>query len=226
MVIHVHSKFSPTDAGTIRRHKVAQLSWLSQPWHEKPFSHTDLPRSWQEGGRALPYVKDLFHAGCLGEQDSDIIIYTNADTIMRSDAVPQIVNCLQQSEACYTYRTDFHHTLFKPPPDADFAKGIPYAGSDLVAFRARWWRKHRHLMPDMILSFEAWDAVIRQLVEETNPNTDNRVPGIIAHERHGGASHWENPANRYTWRGQLLNLSLAKAFFRQRDIDPATFAIR
>lgn len=223
-IVHCYSSYSPRDPDTARRHRVAKASWLFQRWTEKPIRDEALPRLWREAGRVLPYVRDVFDAGCANEDATTILVYTNADSVMRTDAVPRIASCLQNSEACYGFRTDFHHRLVVPPPDKDFAKGVSYPGSDLVAFRVRWWLANRHAMPDMLLAREGWDPVIRQLVEETNPKSDNRVPGIVAHERHN--SEWERAENRYTLRSQLLNLALAKAFFKQRDIDPAQFGLK
>ena len=80
-------------------------------------------------------------------------------------------------------------------------------------------------MPDMVLALEAADPVLRQLVDETNPETaPNEVLGLVAHERH--YSWWEDGNNRYRLRGQIHNLTLAKKFFRHRRINEASFGIR
>jgi len=204
--------------------KVAHQSWTRQPWQEQPVDQ--LPRMWREEGRVLPYIKDLYDAGCSERVPSDIIIFTNSDCIVRSDTTLQVASKLQQTTACYAYRFDFGHKLMSPPTDSEFTQGRLYPGSDLVAFRVSWWLANRHKMPDMILGFEASDPVLRQLVDETNSNTDNEVIGIIAHERHGGNGYWEHPNNRYRLRGQLHNLALAKKFFQHRKINPATFGIK
>jgi hypothetical protein len=223
-VIHLTSRFNPPDVDSERRFKVAAMSWFKQPWREYPVDQ--LPRYWREEGRALPFLRDLFDSGCLGRAPSDIVVFTNIDCIVRYDAALKIASQLQKTMACYSYRFDFGHKLYKPPADSEFSQGRLYPGSDLVAFRVSWWLAHRHKMPDMILGFEASDPVLRQLVDETNRGTDNEVVGIIAHERHGGNGYWEHPDNRYRLRGQIHNLTLAKKFFEHRKINPANFGIR
>lgn len=108
-------------------------------------------------------------------------------------------------------------------PDADFVKANPYAGHDLTAFRAGWWREFREYMPDMVIAAEAWDPVVRQLIDETNP-PGTVLQDLISHERHG--SYWENPAHRYKLKMQLHNLALAKGFFMARGISPSRHGIR
>jgi len=204
---------------------VAAASWARQPWIECPIDK--LPRWFREEGRELPYLKDLFDAGCKALQPEDIIIYSNADIMVRSDCTLRIVQHMQHSDGCYGYRMDFGHRIDRPLPDSDFSKGNLYAGSDLVAFRVLWWTTYRPKMPDMILGREATDPVLRTLVDETNPETaPNEIIGIIAHERHGGAGYWEHPDNRYRLKGQMHNLTLAKKFFERRRINPANFGIR
>jgi len=220
-IIHLWSDYSPSDDDTKRRYHVASLSWQKQPWIEYPVNQ--LSRWWREEGIALPYFRDLFDSGISGKSPQDIVVFTNRDTIVRSDATLQIISKLQQTTACYGYRIDYGHKLMKPPADSEFSKGQLYPGSDLVAFRVSWWTANRHRMPDMVLSFEASDPVLRQLVDETNPGMSNEVIGIIAHERH--YSRWEDANNRYRLKGQLHNLMLAKKFFQQRKINAANFGI-
>jgi len=220
--IHIYSQYNPSDLDAARRYKVAAQSWARQQWIDCPIEQ--FPRWWREEGVALPYIIDLFDAGCAARAPTDIIIFTNLDCITKSDAALQIIAHLQRASACYAYRFDFNHKLMKPPADSEFTKGQLYPGSDLVAFRASWWMAHRHKMPDMVLGLEAADPVLRRLVDETNIGTSNEVLGIIAHERH--YSRWEDSKNRYRLKGQLHNLTLAKKFFRQRKINEANFGIR
>jgi hypothetical protein len=223
-VVHLWSRFNPSDLETARRQKIAAQSWSRQPWLEYPIDQ--LPRWWREEGRELPFIRDLFDSGCLNRAPNDIVIYTNADILVRSDCAVQITTHLQKSNACFAYRLDFQHKLNRVLEDSDFSKGALYPGSDLVAFRVSWWAANRNKMPDMILGFEASDPVLRQLVDETNPGAATEVVGIIAHERHGGNGYWEHPDNRYRLKGQIHNLTLAKKFFEHRRINPANFGIR
>ena len=203
---------------------MAQATWPKQPWLDLPIRDDALPRLFTDDGGANPYVRDVFDLACKGIPDDDVMIYTNADIMVRSDCVMQIVSALQQSTACYAYRRDFHHRIEKPVPDGDYNKGMLYAGSDLFAFRKIWWDIMRDEMPDMIIGYEAYDPMLRLLADETNPHSKTRFDDLICHERH--ASNWEAAANRYTLKGQLKCLALAKQFFTQHGINPGVHGIR
>ncbi len=224
-IVHLTSDYAPSDLETVRRHKVAAQSWAKQRWIEFPVG--DMRRMWREEGVSLPYVRDLFDAGCIDRDPKDIIIYTNRDICVRSDCAVIVATHLQNADACYGYRMDFGHRLERPPTDAEFSQGRLYPGSDIVAFRVSWWKTNRMRMPDMLIGREATDPVLRVLIDETNRNTaPNDLPIVIAHERHGSALYWEHPDNRYRLKGQFLNLIAAKKFFTQRKINPAQFGIR
>jgi len=223
MMFHVYTSYAPSDPETARRHRVAQMTWPRQPWVDFPIKDTDLPRMWQERGKTFPYVKDLFDFACHDRPNSDILVFTNSDIMVRGDACARVAEALQIADACFSFRRDFHHRVETPIPDKDFEKGMDYPGHDLFAFRCGWWRDYREEMPDMIIGFEAWDAVLDVLIRETNPHG---VPlkDIICHERHG--SYWENPVHRYKLKSQQHNLGLARVFMVERGIDPRHFCIQ
>lgn len=223
MIYHIYTSYAPNDPDTARRQRIAQGTWPRQPWKELPVADADLPRLWSENGRKFPYIRDVFDLGVKHCQDEDIIIYTNADIMVRSDCCARVAEALLDSDACYAFRRDFHHKVESAIPDKDYEKGLDYAGSDLAAFRAIWWRTYRDDMPDMIVAAEAWDPVIRTLIDETNPHRTTRIRDVICHERHG--SYWENPAHRYKLKMQLFNLGLAKRFFLARGMNPRQFGI-
>jgi hypothetical protein len=224
MIHPVYTSYAPGDPDTARRNRIAQATWPRQPWKEYPVADESLPRLWKENGRSFPYIRDVIDLACQLCKDEDIIIYTNADIMVRSDCCAVVAEALQSVDACYCFRRDFHHRVESPIPDADYAKGLDYAGSDLKAFRAIWWRAYRDDMPDMVLGAEAWDPVLRQLIDETNEGRgDTRIRDVICHERHG--SYWENPKHRYKLKMQLHCLGLAKHFFLSRGINPRNFGI-
>ncbi len=223
MIYHAYTEYAPSDPDTARRMRIAQSTWPRQPWKELPIRDSDLPRLWEERGRKFPYVRDVFDAACEGANDDDIVVYTNADIMVRGDTCTKIAERLQEIDACYCYRRDFHHRVDSPVPDKDFEKGLDYAGSDLAAFRVIWWRAYRDLFPDMVIAAEAYDPVLRQLIDESNLTGNPVLRDLTCHERHG--SYWENPAHRYKLHMQLHNLGLAKAFFLSRGINPGKFGI-
>lgn len=204
---------------------MARQTWARQPWFEHPIRDSELPRLFKERGRAVPYLRDLFDLGC-GEADGhEIIVYSHADVMFRSDAAARIAACLQASDACYAFRRDWHHKVEQCPPDDDFYKAHHYPGSDVYAFRASWWRTHREQYPDMLLAYEASDPCMRVLIERTNPEMQVCISDLYCHERHSGPLYWEDPRNRYTLRGQLYNLALAKAFLKANGVASASHGI-
>ena len=223
-ILHLFSSYNPTDPDTCRRHRVAKLTWSRQPWEPLGINNDQLQRSWKEDGRSFPYIRDLFDAAISGHDPETIICYTNSDIMVRGDCCMLLSAVMQGTDACYSYRRDFQHRIETPIPDEDYIKGMPYAGSDLFAFRVRWWREYRPHMPDMILGFEAYDPVLRLLAERTNKGAQTHLPDVICHERHG--TMWEHPKNRYRLRAQLHNLALAKSFLKSNGVNPAVHGIR
>lgn len=224
MMIHAYSAYTPKDSEGARRHRVAQESWAGMGWQELPISDMDLPRRFYERGTHLPYIRDLFDYAVTNRDDSDIVVFTNSDIGVASDARFSIAEAHQFNDATYAFRRDFNHKVEKPIPDVDIGRGVHYPGSDLFAFRAGWWRYWRNDYPDLILAREAWDACMRVLVEQTNKNKPISIPNIIWHERHPNG--WEAGTLRYSLPGQLYNLRLASAWLVLRGYNPAEFGIR
>lgn len=203
---------------------MARLSWLKQPWKELPIDDLSLPRLFDEGNRRLPYLHDLFDVACNQQDSRDIIVFSNSDLCMAPDACLRIVAALQINDAGYAFRKDCYYRLNRPPTIEEIQQGTDYAGADLFFFRVEWWRQWRKYFPPLLLGREAWDCIMRHLIEETNPNKPLALENICLHEKHPNG--WENPNIRYTLKGQIHNLTLAKAFLKQRGINAANFGIR
>lgn len=209
-VIHVFTDYTPSDPETVRRNRVAQSTWTRQPWVACPVRDEQLPRLHPipEHGKKLAYLKDVWDWGTKHAEDNDIVIYTNSDISVRSDCCEQVMRQMDNTDACYCFRRDFSHQFDKPIPDADIEKGVDYAGSDLFAWRAIWWKVYRDEFPDMVLGLELWDALARALMEMTNSPGTTCCRNLIYHQRHN--SFWERPEHRYKLPSQLLMLSLGR----------------
>ena len=226
-IVHAWSLYAPPDADGRRRHAIAQSTWGKQPWIEMPISDGQLPRLFNENGHNFPFIRDLFDAACLGRKADDIIIYTNADIGMVSNACIRIAIQLNLAEAGYAFRRDLHIKVTHVPPDQDILQWHHYPGSDVFFFRVRWWKKHGSQMPDMIPAREAWDPCLRILIDDTNDHPQMALPNLCWHERHGKPSgYWEDPNNRYTLPGQIHNLRLAKSFMLKQGRNPSQFGVR
>jgi len=223
VLLHLYSNFVPPDGESQRRIRVAQLSWVRQPWQELPIQDSDLPRLFVEGTKKLPYIKDLINFGANKTADDSILILTNNDTGVRGDCCLQISAALQNNDAGYCFRKDFYHRMEKPIADDEVHKGMEYPGSDMFFFRVGWWRTYGQCYPDMLLAREAWDCTLRVLIEETNPNKPLSISNLIYHERH--ANGWEDHSIRYRLPGQLYNIGLAISFLKARQLNPQQFGL-
>lgn len=222
MIHHCYSAYRPSDPETLRRHEIAQQTWKNLAWTEHPVTDGDVPRLFREEGRTLPFLRDVFDFAMRGLDPHDIMVHTNSDIHVRSDAPGTIALALQNTEAVYCYRRDFGR-LDAPLQDQQYVQGKAYAGHDMSAFRVRWWQNHRMEMPDMILGTEAWDPCLRILIDHSNRGSDNSVSDLIGHERHD--SYWERKENRYRLKAQLHNLNLARVFMRTHGVNPRTYGI-
>jgi hypothetical protein len=214
--------YQPKDPDTLRRNQIAQKTWVGQAWELIPIKDEQLPRLWKEEGRQFAYIKDVFDFACAGKNDNDIIVYLNADIHARTDCCQKVVECLQGSDACYSYRRDFPR-LDAPIADELFHTGHDYCGSDLCGFRVGWWKKVRNEFPDMVLALESWDPCYRVMADQTNAGKNAALKDIICHSRH--SSHWERPENRYRLKGQIHCLKEASRFLRSRGINPQIHGI-
>ena len=224
MICHIWSAYQPSDPDSIRRHLLAQATWERQPWTERPILDSELPRMFDENGKKIPFIGDLFDYGAAGTTAEDILVFSNSDIGFATNAALRITFALQANDAGYAFRRDAHHRVLCAPTDSEIGTWNDYPGNDVFFFRQRWWRQHRTIFPDMLLAREAWDACMRVLVEATNPHKPLSLPNLVWHERHPNG--WENAAVRYAIPGQLHNLSLARVFLAKMGHNPAAFGIR
>lgn len=229
MTYHFYSSFPVKDPETFRRQSLAEKTWDLQDWEELPIYDEVLPRMFDERGRKFPYLKDVFDSAFKRTRSgSDILVYTNADICVSTDCSKRIEAHLENRGACYAFRRDFGR-LEAPIPDSSIQQGENYPGTDLFAFRASWWADNGRYFPDMILGREAFDPVMRVLMENTNHLKPLSLPNLIYHERHGaptGSVYWEDPRHRYTLPGQLHNLRLAYDWLPRNGYKPENFGIR
>lgn len=199
------------------------MTWEPQLWLDLPVRDSDLPRMWQEEGKSYPYVIDVFDYACREKAQDELMVYTNADICVCSDCAIRVAEAMQDTDACYSMRRDLHYEFRSPLPDPIISQSVAYAGSDFYAFRVRWWTKNRKQFPDMLIACELWDAVLRQLIADTNPRHRVNVSNLSYHQKH--ASVWENSANRYRLQCQLHNLQVGCLWLRKHGVDPAVHGV-
>lgn len=216
MIYHVYSSYVPQNKDTLRRMTLAKKTWDIQPWVDLPIVDRQVKCYTDYKGK-VPYVKDILRAASEGKKVEDIFVFTNSDICVSSDCCFKITMALQSIDAAYCFRRDFNR-IEKIIPDEVIPRGQHYVGSDLYAFRLGWWLKYGPEFPNLLLGREAWDSVLRILIEQTHPGQQVTLHNLIYHERH--ASVWENPHNRRTIPSQMHNVSLARDFCYQVGFDP------
>jgi hypothetical protein len=230
-VVHAVSLFDTTDPSTRRRHFVAQETWkihyeLGRLISCPVWGH-QLTRDSSVFGdpRCVPFVTDVINAGMSVAAPEDIVVVTNADTCLSSDAVDRITESIGRYGCCFTFRRDFHRPLIRPVPDSMIRDAHWYVGSDLFAFTPAWWREFGPLFPEFLIGQPCWDWVMRCLmgysvmgkaVFDLDLEEQGRVvecPGIIYHEKH--ESWHERPDIAHRDRANLYNFMLAYEWFRR-----------
>lgn len=150
--------------------------------------------------RKVPFLKDAInYALTKMKTDRDIVMLTNADTVLVPETWDMVRRSLHKAEAICSARADFRR-IDMPIPWVGVSMPEPYVGTDLFAFTVRWWLKIRDHVPDVLLACEGWDAMLRWLVLEENP-LGNLRPVVCYHEAH--PAFWAR--NRFNNAGQLYN---------------------
>lgn len=152
--------------------------------------------------RRLPYIKDVidFAAKC-ARHDDEILVFTNADTLILPDAPAAIREKLAAGDCCYSRRIDVSSGEY-PYTREQLTRYPRHVGADLFAFRVGWWKQHRDEFPDLLLACEGWDWVARQILKRHNPAAEIDPP-VIYHERH--APVWAYSLNIHDNPGQVWN---------------------
>ena len=221
--VHVWSDYlaKPCDPESERRNAFARSTWetvySSGNWI--PHRIESVPRTSQTqlgDERDIPFVKDMFQQACDLVQESDIIVFSNADIAFVPDIESQIKEAVTRVGCCYAARWNVPR-FTKPLTTAkELRQGEWYAGTDLLAFTKKWWIEHGDEFPDMLLACEFWDLVIRNLMKI---HGGLELCDAIYHETH--KSWWYRPENFRKNVGNLYNKELSEKFFNERRKDGA-----
>lgn len=203
-IYHVMERHKTDNADAERRTLQAEASWMElyKGRQMKPRHMWRYPRSSKqmEDPRALPFLKDVLAEGLTQcRKDTDIVLWTNDDTILHSQAIEATLKLLTSTDAVNSFRVNFIKSqvppLTKPPQDI-CAAGKFDLGRDLFAFRASWLKAHWHEIPDFILGEYEHDLVIAVLMRKlaglatTKANINEVLPkvelprGYVLHETH------------------------------------------
>lgn len=223
-MIHVVNMYLPKENNDVRRHKEAFRTWMRE--YEKgtlipKFIYDDeFKRNSSHVGdkRSMPFIKDIIDMSMTNLKYNDIVVLTNADICLATDAHKHIREGVERDGCCFSFRYDSYKPISsKDMKASDIEKHFTwYVGSDLFAFTKVWWEKHGHLFPDLIIGKPNWDWVMRSLMgwsimgtrvfkETLDTMGDKASAGsIIYHEKHDSyAEHHDvymsDPANVWCW---------------------------
>lgn len=214
MIVHVYQERVEVDPETERRNTVAKATWKSQGWVERWFNDNHFVRhagnTIKGEKKDFPYIRDILRLGCLGLRDTDILVFTNADTCVAHNFTEKALELLETYPALHCHRRDFGR-LEEPINDNLIPTGAHYPGSDAFVFTAGWWRKHHSDFPDLVMGVEVWDKIMRQLVVKT---AGGELKDAIYHEWH--PSFWEQ--NRLTNPSNIYCRNLAREWLKKNNL--------
>ena len=217
-VYHIVPGHPTNDANTIRRNRFADASWAplynSGNVQRLVVESKHTPRNATIIGekKDMPFVRDVFDYSAQFLEDHDWMIFTNRDICISPGLLWAQDGPIAAGGDCfYSHRMDTKNLTRLLSP-AEVRQLGYYPGADLFAMRAHWWKQWRHMMPDMLIGFEAWDSVLWTIMDISGSGGRKDFTPLIYHEWH--ESHWEN--NKTTTPGQKHNRRLAKNFLCTR----------
>lgn len=222
-LIHTFSDYPVSKPDQIRRHNTALKTWEYQYGQGAmiPFGlqDADFARSSVDLGdsKPAPFVKDIIQHGMNLAAPGDRVVATNRDTCM----VRKTTNVLRnwEAEAAYGVRQDIFYPIDETGAVLDDISNIGrfHCGADLMSITPEWWAKWKDWLPDLVLSYEAWDLMAREMFRETQPGQEVEIRYLCYHEYHD--TFWAQPENRYTHPAQVYCLRRAKNFYHTRGQD-------
>lgn len=203
-VWHVMERHKTDNEDAERRTIQAEKSWveLYKTREMKPCHLWRYPRSSKQMNdmRGLPFLKDVLADGLTQcRKDTDIVLWTNDDTILHAQCVESVLKLLETTDAVNSFRVNFNKDEIPPltmPPRDICSAGKFDLGRDLFAFRASWLKAHWHLIPDFLLGEMEFDLVLAVLIRKlaglatTKVNINEVLPkvemprGYVLHEMH------------------------------------------
>ena len=169
--------------------------------------------------KAVPFIKDVIDFGCEGAEPDDIVVFTNTDICFAPETIKVVRAKMKGNGCCYSRRIDVFNGAI-PLNAKQLGRYKPHVGADLFACRVSWWKKNRKAMPDLLISFEGFDWVMRRIFEEHRSDSEI-VPACVYHEKH--ISHWSRSEIIKSSPAQLHNRKLCKKFALARGLQAAIY---
>jgi hypothetical protein len=198
--MHVFSNY-PMTGDANKRYLVARETWAGRT---RGITDSQLVR-WLAG---MPYIKDIIRQATIVAQKDDIIILHNSDICFYDGAIARIEESVRTHGSAYALRHDYDGDprIIKNPGGHRI-----YPGSDMFAFTKKWWQDNQSSFPDMVIGREAWDKIMRTMIQHLK---GVEVPDSIYHFKH--KSHWIT--HRMTDKGNVHNRKLAREWLKKRKL--------
>lgn len=220
-LIHVFSEYDRRDKGAKKRYRVAGATWATEyakgPWVRCAVHEKKMKRNGTDVGemKPVPFVRDLFMVAVEQAGAQDIIVFSNDDTCFSPELTSTILHHVPRCGAMWGARHE-HVQVDHPLRQEELVQGYRHCGADVFAFTREWWERHSHDFPDFLLTFEAWDLVLKKLILITG---GVEVADTCYHEIHD--SFWHVAENREC-TGNLYNRELTREWLAKHQIDWAT----
>jgi hypothetical protein len=156
-------------------------------------------------------VRDILQAAVDRAYLGDIVVFSNDDTCFAPGLTQTILDLVPKHGALWGARRE-HKRVDKPLTKEEMVRGYQHCGSDIFAFTKKWWELNNHDFPDFVLTFEAWDLVLKKLILLTG---GIEVRDTCYHEIH--ESFWHVSQNREC-AGNLYNRELTRQWLAKHQI--------
>lgn len=210
-IIHAWNDYPYRSDEAMYRHSVACASWDAEykkgRWIPAMVCDAQLTRNGTSVGESkpLPFVNDIINIACEQAQPDDLIVLTNDDTIFLSGITERLLS----AEPPF-WSSRWEHSKVKRPLDSEAIKrnSWKHVGADIFVFTKRWWMEFGNEFPDMLVAREAWDLVLRTLINQRGGHEEDALCAHIIHD-----PEWHSSALREC-PGNLFNRDAARGFFR------------
>lgn len=231
-IIHLTPHFANADRDTARRNEFARGSWLAL-YRSGFFEHRHNVKGKRDSrtigdARATPFLKDILEIGQSIASPKDIILITNNDTVLHSDAGWLLLDFMRDEEACCSFRQGYDYC-----PDLNSAKNYEPnqahdSGRDLFAFTPKWLERHWDDIPDYVLGSSDWDSTLAVLLRkskgipvsaETWLKRDEQCElptGFVLHQNH--YAPWSTAQNRLNLGGNVHNRKLSLEWIEKHGL--------
>lgn len=199
-MIRLWQDYKAPNEKTANRELAAYETWIGSEVVTMPFNPRDYPTTLDIGDTVdAPELKAVFDRAVYS-YPKDIIVFANNDICILPQAVNVIRAAVNQYGCFYSPRIDVDQVEL---PFSNILEGDEYAGADLFAMTADWWKACRDRFPNLYLGFEGYDFVLRALMLESGLPKQSPV---VVHQRHD-SSHWKGQNDR---PGQKHNRSVCR----------------